>query len=240
MSVDSTIEGVGPAFSTEKMLETRRRTRQALHAIADNVHPGMSEHDARAMAHATLSELGLRRGWHPIIVRFGPNTLRQFLDTGGGEVVLNEHDIFFVDIGPIHDEIEGDAGETFTVGDDLERVRAAHDVRAIWDEVRNAWFDHKLTGQALYALAQDRCARRGWRLNLELSGHRLSDYPHKVHYSGPLNEVDIVPGPDLWMLEIAIAHPDDTFGAFYEDLLLEDQSFDRSLNMATLPTGNTS
>jgi hypothetical protein len=27
------------------------------------------------------------------------------------------------------------------------------------------------------------------------------------------------------VLEIAIAHPDKTFGAFYEDLLLEDQSF---------------
>jgi methionyl aminopeptidase len=225
MSGDSTIEGVGTAFSIEKMRETRRRTRQAVHAIAANIQPGVSEHDARAMARETLSELGLRRGWHPIIVRFGPNTTRQFLDTRGGEVVLGEHDIFFVDIGPIHDEIEGDAGETFSVGSDPERIRATHDVRAIWDEVRDAWFGQKLTGQALYALADDCCARRGWRLNLELSGHRLSDYPHKVHYNGPLNEVDIVPGPDLWVLEIAIARLDDSFGAFYEDLLLEDQSF---------------
>jgi hypothetical protein len=29
----------------------------------------------------------------------------------------------------------------------------------------------------------------------------------------------------LWVLEIAIAHPHKSFGAFYEDLLLEDQSF---------------
>jgi len=29
----------------------------------------------------------------------------------------------------------------------------------------------------------------------------------------------------LWVLEIAVAHPHKSFGAFYEDLLLEDQSF---------------
>jgi hypothetical protein len=37
-------------------------------------------------------------------------------------------------------------------------------------------------------------------------------------------EVDIVPSPDLWVLEILIAHPAGTFGAFYEDTLLVDQS----------------
>jgi hypothetical protein len=31
--------------------------------------------------------------------------------------------------------------------------------------------------------------------------------------------------PDRWVLEIAIIHPDRPFGAFYEDPLLEDQSF---------------
>ena len=60
---------------------------------------------------------------------------------------------------------------------------------------------------------------------MDLSGHRLSDYPHSAHYDGPLAEVGFTPSPNLWVLEIAIAHPDKTFGAFYEDLLLEDQSF---------------
>ena len=43
----------------------------------------MSENDARAMARDTLEEMGLRRGWHPTLVRFGPNTVRQFLDRDG-------------------------------------------------------------------------------------------------------------------------------------------------------------
>jgi hypothetical protein len=40
-----------------------------------------------------------------------------------------------------------------------------------------------------------------------------------------LADVGFRPHPNLWVLEIAIAHPDGGFGAFYEDLLLEDQSF---------------
>jgi methionyl aminopeptidase len=40
-----------------------------------------------------------------------------------------------------------------------------------------------------------------------------------------LAEVEFRPNPNLWVLEIAIAHPERKFGAFYEDLLLEDQSF---------------
>jgi hypothetical protein len=62
-------------------------------------------------------------------------------------------------------------------------------------------------------------------LNLDLSGHRLSDFPHSIHYDGSMAELDLPLHPDRWVLEIAIAHPDGTFGAFYEDLLLEDQAF---------------
>ena len=38
--------------------------------------------------------------------------------------------------------------------------------------------------------------------------------------------VDIRPSALLWVLEIAVIHPERKFGAFYEDVLLEDQSFD--------------
>jgi methionyl aminopeptidase len=223
---ESAVEGVGPNFTVARMLDVRRRTRQAVHAIAARVEVGMREVDARAMARDTLEELGLRRGWHPTLLRFGPNTIRQFLDRDGGEVVLGSDDIFFIDIGPIFDDIEGDAGETFVTGHRPEYVRAASDVREIWDNVRNAWFADKLTGRDLYAFAERCCGERGWQLNLELTGHRISDYPHKAHFAGAMSSVDIVPATDLWVLEIGLKHPSDRFGAFYEDTLLEDQSLD--------------
>ena len=220
----TTIEGTGSAFEIEGFMAVRARTRKAVHMIAEQIAPGMAEEQAKEIARTTLSELGMRRGWHHIIVRCGSNTTKDFMERSEPGVVLRDSDIFFVDIGPVFGDFEGDAGDTFVFGDDRLYLRAKHDVREIWDIVRAKWLDDQLTGVELYDFAVATTEDRGWRLNMDLSGHRLSDYPHAAHYDGPLAEVDFRPSPNLWVLEIAIAHPDMTFGAFYEDLLLEDQS----------------
>jgi methionyl aminopeptidase len=218
------IEATGASFSLGAFLDMRARTRRAVHAIAERVEVGMAEEDARAAARGLLGELGMRRGWHHVIVRIGPNTTKSFHAPSEKGVSLGADDIFFVDIGPISNGMEGDAGETFVVGDDPEHHRAHADVRAIWDDVRHAWLTSRLSGRDLYAHAVDVTRARGWALNLDLSGHRLSDFPHAAAYDGPMAEVDIVPASGLWVLEIAIIHPSGAFGAFYEDLLLlEDQ-----------------
>ena len=160
-----------------------------------------------------------------MIVRFGPNTTKDFMEPSEKGVVLELNDIFFVDIGPVYGDHEGDAGDTFVVGADPDHQRAKVDVKVIWDEVRDVWFRERLTGRALYDFAEERCAAKGWRLNRDLSGHRLSEFPHSAHYDGSMAAVDFPPSPLLWVLEIAIIHPQRKFGAFYEDLLLEDQSF---------------
>ena len=90
---------------------------------------------------------------------------------------------------------------------------------------RDKWFSDGTTGKELYEYAVAAAERLGWTLNLDLTGHRLSDFPHSVHYAGRLADIEFRPTPNLWVLEIVIVHPDGTFGAFYEDLLLEDQSF---------------
>jgi methionyl aminopeptidase len=225
MTMTSDLEGTGEKFSLAQLMEVRTRTRKAVHMIADQVKVGMVEEDAKAMARNTLSELGMRRGWHHIIVRFGPNTTKDFMERSEPGVVLGADDIFFVDIGPIYEGTEGDAGDTFVVGADPDHHRAKLEVRDIWDQVRDEWFASGMTGRDLYDFATETAAGLGWKLNLDLSGHRLSDYPHSAHYDGAMAEVDFRPSPNLWVLEIAIAHPERPFGAFYEDLLLEDQSF---------------
>jgi Xaa-Pro aminopeptidase len=167
-----------------------------------------------------LTEMGLRRGWHQTLVRCGPNTTKSFNERSDDTVVLQEDDIFFVDIGPIYGEAEGDAGDTFVLGGDPEHRRAKTDVKEIWDEVRRRWVQHRSTGRELYEYATAAADQRGWRLNLDLGGHRLSDFPHSAHFKGSMCDVDIVPSSDLWVLEIAIVHPRRPFGAFYEDLLV--------------------
>jgi Xaa-Pro aminopeptidase len=219
------LEATGEKFSLEALMDMRVRTRKAVHLIADQVVVGMVEEDAKAMARATLEGLGMRRGWHHIIVRVGRNTTKDFMERSDKGVVLAENDIFFVDIGPVYGDTEGDAGDTFVVGSDPDHHRAKKEVRMIWDEVREKWFTEGSTGTELYDFAIATAAGYGWKLNMDLSGHRLSDFPHSAHYDGPLAEVNFRPNPNLWVLEIAIAHPSRNFGAFYEDLLLEDQSF---------------
>jgi Xaa-Pro aminopeptidase len=218
-------EATGANFSVDKQLEVRERTHKALHAIAANIRPGMVEEDAVAMARELLGEMEMRRGWHRVIVRFGPNTTKDFLAESEPGVVLGESDIFFVDIGPVYGDAEGDAGDTFVLGDDPEHLKAKQDVRSLWDDVRDRWRGEGLTGPQLYEYAASRARELGWELNLDLSGHRLGDFPHEALYDGSLAAADLSPKPNLWVLEIAIRHPTKPFGAFYEDLLLDDQSF---------------
>jgi methionyl aminopeptidase len=225
MTTHLDLEATGANFSVAKQLDVRARTHTALRQIAANIKPGMVEEDAAAMARDVLGSMSMRKGWHRVIVRFGPNTTKDFMAKSEPGVVLGEQDIFFIDIGPVYEDTEGDAGETFVFGDDPEHHKAKADVRALWDDVRNLWREQGLTGSALYDYAITSARERGWELNLDLSGHRLSEFPHEAHYDGSLADAHLVPKANLWVLEMAIRHPTRQFGAFYEDLLLEDQSF---------------
>jgi Xaa-Pro aminopeptidase len=224
------LEGVGPSFSSAQLLHVRVRTRAALNEIAAKIGPGMAEEEARRIAADVLRHSALRKGWHKILVRFGLNTVKNFDDPSEPGVSLAENDIFFIDIGPIFDQCEGDAGATFVVGDDPDMARAASDVEMLWWMVRQTWLDHGLTGADLYMFAADQAAAMGWELNLVLTGHRLGEFPHDAHYDGTLAEVAFRPTSGLWVLEIQIRHPDRPFGAFFEDLLVEDDELQRSVH----------
>ncbi|HEY6471878.1 MAG TPA: M24 family metallopeptidase [Acidimicrobiales bacterium] len=225
MTMLAELEATGENYSLDALMDVRARTRRAVHLIADQVKPGMAEEEAKAIARDILKDMGMRRGWHHIIVRCGSNTTKDFMERSEPGVVLGENDIFFVDIGPIYENTEGDAGDTFVFGSDPDHLRARKEVRLIWDDVRAKWFADGVTGKELYDYAIEVAGSFGWKLNMDLSGHRLSEFPHSAHYDGPLAEVEFRPNPNLWVLEIAIAHPERKFGAFYEDLLLDDQSF---------------
>jgi hypothetical protein len=219
------LEAVGTPFTVAKMLEVRRMTRDALHEIAAAVKPGMVEEDAVEMGKDILAARSMLRGWHDVYVRFGSNTLKTFGAPSDPGVVLRETDIFFLDIGPVFEQWEGDAGETFTVGDDAAMAKCAADARTLFHTVRRKWEVEKLSGKALYDFATSEAGTLGWELNLDLSGHRLSDFPHAAVYDGPMADVDFTPSPLLWVLEIHIRHPKDGYGAFFEDMLLDDSYF---------------
>jgi Xaa-Pro aminopeptidase len=221
----SQLEAVGPAFLKDKMLEMRAKTRATIHAVAAACKPGMVEEDAVAMAKEILAAGDMVRGWHDVYVRFGPNTLKTFGAASDPGIVLKENDIFFLDIGPVWGEFEGDGGETFTVGTAPEMAKCGADAKKLFHIVRKKWESTGMSGRELYEFAIEEAKAMGWELNMDLSGHRLSDFPHAAIYDGPMADLDFKPSPLLWVLEIHIRHPTAGYGAFFEDMLLDDSYF---------------
>lgn len=225
VEVKESLEAVGQYYDAEKMFEVRAMTREAIYSIASSVSPGMVEEDAVEMAKDMLASRGMLRGWHDVYVRFGSNTTKTFGAPSDPGVVLGADDIFLIDIGPTWQKWEGDGGDTFVTGPNPEYSRCAVDAREIFHEVRREWLSTGSSGKELYEFAVAAAKRRGWVLNMDLSGHRISDFPHVAIYEGPMADVSFKPSRQLWVLEIHIRNEEHTFGAFFEDMLLEDEYF---------------
>lgn len=213
-------EAVGEAFSLEKMIRARDLTFEAVRRIAGAISPGMTEARGGEIADEVLAAMGMERLWHRNVVRFGPGTLETFFGDFSPDYVLQPDDIFYVDLGVVWDGHEGDAGDTFVVGGDPDMAACAEAARTIWRDVADRWRDGGLSGGALYRYAMDRANETGWRLNWEVKGHRVSDFPHAIYKAGALGDFSAPPQTGLWILEIQIAHPVRPIGAFYEDLLI--------------------
>lgn len=218
-------ERVGPSFSADGMLHARRKTRQAIREIASRVVPGMLEEDAVAMAKQVQIDAGMALSWHPTRVRFGRNTIKPMKLASEPGVVLQEEDIFFIDIAPRVDAWEGDGGASFAVGESAEYARCAEDAERLFHDAREVWSTKKLTGQLLYSHAESVAKKMGWELNFDLPGHRVSDFPHATIYTGSLADLEIAPSAMRWILEIHLRDPQRRFGAFYEDMLLDEQDY---------------
>ena len=213
-------EAVGAPYQLDLMKHAQRMTWQAVERIAQGIRPGMRESEARALGQQVLEALGMQRIWHPTHIRFGANTLKTFKQRSEGDPVLGEDDIYFIDMGVVWEGHEGDAGTTFVTGNDPQKIACAAAVKTLFDEVQAHWRTQGVTGIELYDFAAGRAREMGWQLNLEIKGHRVSDFPHAIHRGGDLGDFAQFPNTGLWILEIQIAHPQLPYGAFYEDLLI--------------------
>jgi len=194
-------------------------TWRAIEALSRLIRPGMLESEARELGKKVLADLDMQRIWHPLLVRFGANTLKTFKERSDGDPVLGENDIYFIDMGAVWQGHEGDAGATFSTGNDPEMKACASAAKALFDRVEQRWRNDKVVGLELYRFAEEQAKEMGWVLNLDIKGHRVSDFPHAIYRGGDLGDFDQYPNEGLWILEIQIAHPSGAYGAFYEDLL---------------------
>lgn len=215
-------EAVGKRYDARLMQQARKKSWAALHGIRERMHPGISEDEAGVAATDVFKALGYEKIWHPVLIRIGANTTKTFRQKSDPSVRLGENDSYFIDLGLVFDGHEGDVGDTFVTGDAPERQSCADAARTLFTEVADAWRHQALSGQALYAFADERAQAMGYRLNHAIKGHRVSDFPHAIHKGGDLGALETKPSSGLWILEIQIAHRTEPFGAFYEDLLSMD------------------
>lgn len=212
-------EATGANYALDLMNYAQARTWEAVDAIAAVIRPGMTEKEATLLGKQILLDLNMERIWHPLLVRFGANTLKAFNERSEGDPVLGENDIFFIDMGIVWKGHEGDAGATFAVGDDPEMIACAAAAKTLYQRVEAHWRASGCSGVELYDFAHEQAEAMGWKLNLDIKGHRVSDFPHAIYRAGDLGDYDGQPNKGLWILEIQIAHPSKPYGAFYEDLL---------------------
>ena len=127
--------------------------------------------------------------------------------------------MFCIAMGAGWEGHEGDAGTTFATGNDPEMIACASAAKELFDRVQARWKNEQVVGLELYRYAEAQAQAMGWQLNLDIKGHRVSDFPHAIPRGGDLGDFGHYPNAGLWILEIQIAHTSKPYGAFYEDLL---------------------
>ena len=216
------IQDFGEKFQLSKLLAARNVTRDLTYELSTLILPGMTEDDAHAIYKEVTKKYPVEKQWHPPKLRFGPNTLCNFKDISA-PYVLGEEDIFFIDIGPVIEGHEADYGETFTVGDVYEHRLIAATATKVFHEVADFWKIQRCTGEELYHFASERAQHYGYHLSMGSDGHRIGDFPHHVHFKGGMPETDEEIFPNAWILEIHLLNQERTFGAFFEDVLTDEE-----------------
>jgi hypothetical protein len=225
------IEAVDPQFIHETQLKAQKRTWEVLQTIRSQLQVGMTENDARLLALDIFKALGVTKHWHRSYVRLGPGTTLTFNDPIQPDYKLQANDPVYLDLGPVWPsstlgvegtlEYEGDAGDSFVFGVNVEATRCIETVRDLFVEARTQWIDGKLTGEGIYTFLKSRALDLGYDLVEHVDGHRMSDFPHQKYTKEKLSQLTFRPTEGLWILEVMIKHPTLPIGAFFEDLLLK-------------------
>ena len=215
----SAVENVGSKFNKALYFKAREKTIAVVEEVVSFVEVGMTELDGLDLIEASLKKYGCKKKWHPSKFRIGKNTTKAFRELSDTSVKLAENDLYFIDIGPVFDDHEGDYGRTFVVGNEEKYTSIKEASEQIFRKTVKMFKTQKLSGHELYNYAAEEALGMGYELNMKMDGHRLSDFPHALFFKGGLNDLESTPKEDLWVLEILIRHPAEGFGAFFEDII---------------------
>jgi Xaa-Pro dipeptidase len=216
------------------LLEAQNKARQLLKQIEERklLKIGSTEREVTDQIYDLALDLyGTKKHWHKRIVRTGANSVLTF-QVNPPDLTLQKNDLVYLDLGPVFDEFEGDIGKTYLLGSDLQKAKLLEDLERIWGEAKVYYLKRpSMTGAELWARVIELTQESGWSYGSHIAGHIMGEFSHKQNYGDlpehRINELNHVPmdspGQDEtkrnWILELHMVHPDQEYGAFFEDLL---------------------
>lgn len=195
------------------------------------IMPGKSEQTLSDEIYALArDQFGVVQHWHKRIVRSGANTVATYYDDPPLRMIEPD-DTVYLDFGPVLEGFEADLGRSYALGADPDKQRLVGDLPKVFARVQARYHARpEMTGDELYALAQEQAQSEGWIFGGRIAGHTIhGPFPHppvprEGHLIAPVNHLPMSrPGPDgqerHWILEIHLVDPQRRFGGFYERLL---------------------
>jgi hypothetical protein len=230
------VEAICAAAGADAILHALERAQkkswEVLRILHSQLVEGMTEAEARPWALEILKQHGVTKNWHRPNLRFGPGSRLSFNDPLSTDYRLKPGDSVMIDLGPVWKdeelglEMEGDVGETIVwkpVGAIPSEQQHCIDVSRELFEWGRQQVAQKTgaahSGRGLYEQLAERAQSRGLVLLQGVEGHRLSDFPHHQYSKHRISQLDFVPTPGRWVLEVQVLHPTLPYGAFYEDLV---------------------
>ena len=114
----------------EELLAAQGKAERLFEEITakDLIRAGVSESQVNTEIYALANEMyGISAYWHKRIVRSGKNTLLPY-DENPPDLVIQEDDILFLDLGPVFEDWEADFGRTYVIGSDPAKLKMRDDV----------------------------------------------------------------------------------------------------------------
>ncbi len=216
-----------------ELVKAQDRALALLDAVKDRglIQPGRSEREIEQdILQIAERDFGVKQHWHKRIVRAGPNTLAIFADNPP-VVTVQPDDVVFLDLGPVFGTWEADVGETFVIGQNVEKQKLVAELEVQFALVRDHLLSQPhITGADLYQYACDCASSAGYTFGGKIAGHIVAEFPHlrlpgdrQEHHISPANPLPLSnPDPNgnhrHWIIEIHLVSPDCSYAGFYERL----------------------
>ena len=151
------------------------------------------------------------------------------------DLMIDEDDILFLDLGPVFEEWEADFGRTFVIGSDPLKLKLRDDIGKAFAEGKR-YFQQTpdVTSSQLFWYAVSLAKKFGWEFGGPIAGHLIGQFPHEK-IAGDKITLYIHPDSHLrmrslnekgqkrhWILEIHFVDQEHQIGGFFEELLTID------------------